>query len=1174
MHVDSIVADANAPKEEAERAADSTDFSRWVVPDGKQPNDFHERLNSHPVYYTGLVIDKRRMGREAAKAYGRWSPRCELYLAPPPLEYLPKSWSASAEIDAKSYQFARNIYTIFLPINKLIQLGSFQLVNTELSDRAFMMSFGFFLKAITTGKVGTQGADLPSGHFFRDDTGKVHPKVEVFGEPIIRKTADNRGLNYIITQYLEKRQNIPLLEAFRTDDSKRTAAQRALLDREMPIVVSEVGFRKEVISKQSLLGVRFWFVTHDKRVELGRALQRRVWRNAVGCGDASANTICQRQLNMEDSWQKEVSSAAEEREKGKDQNAVDSDDNGPALSNAEGMNLFELEQHREEDKILNGADGEAEPDDGIDLDGGGGGGGGSEKDAARAAKEAAKAERKKKRAREKALAGLALNLGLKSCRVPGKDLTAVGQVYLQKVRGERMKRHPEYYIAAGSGNSGFGQRQRGDPERINGDEREVLIGFAEDKFLVKIGVTNVRTLVNIVYRQLLNLNQHNTPTPGTPYHDFIKDLKEADDEARDLGDFNHPYNPGKWFTFTRINELWGLSGDACAEQLDVENYLKPLSDELKKAFPSSGKDSNADNNFELRFPIPSLVWRLSPEKGGKLKEMAKRAPFWAFFPLQELMEQCTRQADLEDAQAAQELEGQKDGTADTVMDQDEETKEAINQFKQMQSTRTWKAAMSHAKKYDQDLTKQHKGGNATDRLLQAQGHQTAAQRAARAAHETTVQDRMADVVGNCRQLRTMVDTVSERQPSQEALLRRYFRDHQFENAFKPEMRPQAATTQKSAVNTHGHNDVHQQHVAYLSEGGASNPPLFMPYTGFDNLTRKGGLIAEKHFELKHIACVTNSVHVLWTMICNVNPSAYRETRRIGLHLMKVGPPGIGKSYIDDIFKKIKVPLTAIETLHSSNMAKFVETPTPDRNIVEDEASSKVIGDSAKTNNSNEHTALTLHKAWLSGDYLSFTVFDMRDGQRVQVRKRVQARGCHITNANIQHLVKDTSIYDRYIIYVVVPFMNITSAQMDVLRAELRPDIKRSMNEYLTRMQLLDRLQFGTCKMLDVEAATINITIAIMHMMLGIPLIRKYGISNDPSMRRIPQGLEFATTATITMGVLDTYSGSYVCTIREPKTATKSVVERPWREDFMKEVRYRLFCTGMAFVSLSHLLTLS
>ena len=353
--------------------------------------------------------------------------------------------------------------------------------------------------------------------------------------------------------------------------------------------------------------------------------------------------------------------------------------------------------------------------------------------------------------------------------------------------------------------------------------------------------------------------------------------------------------------------------------------------------------------------------------------------------------------------------------------------------------------------------------------------------------------------------------------------------------------------------------VHSQHVKVMFEGNPQNPKIYFKFTGYQNLTYNSSLMAEWINRMNTIVGVTNSIHVLAAMFLQMNVNAYDCHRSHGIHIIKIGAPGCGKSFMDAILKKLKLEGTIEDAIHMSDKSKLTEVSQDDRILIKDEADKAIIGDNAKTTTTQDYNSAMLTKAYLgSSGTMGFSVFGMNaEGNRITLHKQVGVRSNMTMSSNVYNPAKDGSIYDRLMRYIIVPTTRPVDASLEIVKKALDPSLGEAASE-LIREELrgLDLLQFRTAKMIAVgSAAKPNINDTLLHVLKGIPKLEKYGISADTSMRRITCVTELSKSLTMTMAAMRTFTNGP--TVRRIGDVTDT---RPWMEAMMREVKYQLFAT--------------
>jgi hypothetical protein len=93
------------------------------------------------------------------------------------------------------------------------------------------------------------------------------------------------------------------------------------------------------------------------------------------------------------------------------------------------------------------------------------------------------------------------------------------------------------------------------------------------------------------------------------------------------------------------------------------------------------------------------------------------------------------------------------------------------------------------------------------------------------------------------------------------------------------------------------------------EGAADDGAMVLPYYNFCNMPPFASFVASLLFKAQWAARVSNSHVSFTTLLLNVAPNSYSETRLIPVHFLMVGAAGVGKSLIMERHQLLRVPGT-------------------------------------------------------------------------------------------------------------------------------------------------------------------------------------------------------------------------------------------------------------------------
>jgi hypothetical protein len=1111
-----------------------------IHPGSDESITFADRLGSHPVVNTAIKLEY------SVEDYRPWSPDKppsslsgrnlnELFVGPPrDVDFLPPSWAPAPPLanDPEAWRIAQQLLVVFVPISAIPSTPKFQV-----SDHAGAvgMAFYFFNKALATSKIGTHRND-GSLHRFLNNHGQSIPKIEVFAEVVV-KESDGLLKQFMAAHYSQ----YSVVETNAKGEKIHTFSKEGVEK-----ATADVRFREKILTRKNIAGVRFILVANDPVFDAGRAFQKREFRNQVLTGEFSPKEVVER----EDAFSEERKKRSIEREKAWKAKKKANKDGDNEEEDAEAANhTHEDADYPHEQPIAS-----ADPRE--------------DERKAKLAKLLKEMEEARVRGEDEE-AGNILKLIEKehaaAQRGPSRqdmiahNIKRAKELYLVVEQGTFDRKHPsmllkikdqqdKFSTSSAMGSASSKRTNFKELRDLSDEQKKEYAGLARGADAAVVSVKRMRDILHVM-GALLNVP---TEKAGSTDSAKVRELRqrlyarsnEMMNENIDLGSRDCYYHPTKWLTFQNIVDGWGLDGIACKEQVNHSNYKSDAG--------------------ELQFPIPSLVWRLAPEKGFKAKALGSQPPIWEFDPLFEKLEEIERKYEQEQRQ--RHAEAQQAKAEDYILKTHKlidnipegmvpaERKKRLKEAEDRNATKFrqssyYKDQETFDKKYPSSVI-----GTPQDSYFSNNASSSADQRD-KELHNCHVRDIIADEVERAEQLETRVLEACKKAPEEEASLIRSFRKHQFK-VYASLMRPDAHKQYPN--NPYGMNTVHKKHVEYLSEGSPSNPTIYFGYTGYENLTFNASLIAEWIQRMKNIVNVTNSIHVLWTMFAQMNVNAYYNQRKHGIHVIKVGAPGCGKSHMDDVMKLLKIPGTVEEAIHSSDMSKLVEVPQDDRFIIEDEANQNLVGDASKSTNSQDYKAKMLNKAYLGNKgTMGFTVFAHNaEGVRVAVHKIVYVRSVQSSNSNIFNPAKDGSIYDRLLRYILVPTSAPTQAGVEILNNALAPCLSQEARRYIESNRPLDALQFRVCKMIATRAcAEPNINDTILHLMKGIATLAKYSISMDSSQRKIIVGMELAKALTVTMAIFRTFFMDGP-TVR--KILGSPAEARPWSEAMMKEVQYALY----------------
>jgi hypothetical protein len=1130
--VDAAAADGHAVKSALAEEIGKV-FREQIKRSGQLPNDFHIRKNSHPVVETeiytsgfGLVPVMRASTVIPSRDY-------EMSRGPPDAFHLPPSWAPLKDMGPpETHRRARQVYNVFIPFASFSSKNSMALKEGSMAEKAFCASWEFFNRALCTRKMGSidpEGGAARKSHRFLDVATKtVLPKFEVFGEVLVKDWQE--PLRTYIAQHHPR------------------ATERERADPEWQArIVSEIGFRDLIVSPTYAVGIRYWVFIYDPKLDLGRAMQRMLWRNQVKFGVASPKEIVIRADALRTAW-KEAKA------------------NEPAAAGAAAAN-----------------DGDSDDAPAPELD-------------AVDAAQAAQAKASKDAAAAEADRG---EMGMgddapKPPRAPRQDpavvlLTkqAVG-LGLRIPSGGPDSRHPfvlheikqslddaEARWSQSGASMVIYRKNPADSQKLSDRDRDRALAGASGKRLAVVSVVSLKGVIDMVYSNLLNAAQNTAILD-----DLAKDIAQLDSETCDLGNFKNPYHPKHWFNFERINKAWQLEGRVCPHQCDIRYYFAFADPRIALA-----------NAFTFRPAIPSLIWHLTPlaadgNVGFESEFLRKHQPFMRFHCLQETLQAlAVRKAERERVEEEERKEKVAMSHQQTTMagltaehlieilPHADEAKRAKIIADELKAEANY--ATSYSRKREEKFAKKYDGGasefapptteHVDQRFAEMGFVDGGEQLQSKAAKSVVVRDILGDAIEDWYALQRKVSQLCDAFPEEKPYTMRSLRDHQFDAVYKPLMHPSIEVSHREA-NKYGMGQVWKLHVAFLHEGMALAPDVVFPFVGMENLTYAASIIADFHLRTRTGLGITNGGHAHWAVFIDSNINCYNAYRAIGIHVQKIGAAGIGKSKLDDATIDSKVEHTTTVSIHTTTNAKLTENPCDNVLQIEDEASGASILDPSKATNQGDLKAALNLKNWLSSakGKIGYSAFVKgANGERSTETRIVNSRGCLCNNTNIDKVTFDTSIKDRFVRYYLISTMDPTASQTQMLEGMLDPTANDRAAETKRSMQILDTLFFRLAQCINVGgAARPNVDDLIIHLTKALPKLSKYGVGSDSSLRRVAIGVEMGVSNTIALAVMQTFYGSGPTIRREylEKGGAVKTEVRKWREDFIKECRPFLFMT--------------
>lgn len=1187
------------PTKKAKGGRQPSEFSKEpkgpvVLYENNEMEKFSDRPGSHPYLDSGLRLEHPFRGKTTAELRSNiYRPRQFateasdagplFHLGPPPPDELPLSWAPAPESynsqgakynewhSAEFTRLAHESIVLYIPIELLPSNDAMHLADSQPHERLFMAAFHFINKALMTNKVGSNDKD-GAPHRFKNQFDQSLAKIEATGEVLLRDP--NTAVNKYILKHHKNEPRTPELLA-------RVAAS--------------VHVREKLFARSNIVGVRMFLFIVDPKLNSSRALQKRLYRNQVEMGTFSPADIVER----EERWERERKQISADYHALKDQfKAIEKEHKTMGQSFMSWPKYLAMKRAEQRPASASAVDPQELPSDQQQQDDGNNAG--DDDHHPRQMEDAAvdpEAHERKKKEKIKALieelaaaqvredqgeiAALEAKIAkLSSAQEKGPSrqqmidglVLSARRLALKFEENRVSSKYPSLLFALKDRSGKFdsstvfgsasskrftGREIRHMPE----EERRLYSEKATGRTVSVVSITRMRDVL-LALGAMINITNEKYVDECTEHDQRINRLRKEFylhqnimlDESSDLNPApgrDHPYRPSDWLTFENMTVGWNLEkAGVCREQLNPSNYY--ISD-----------------TKEFLVPFPCLAWRLPSEKGFKSKTLANVRPFWVFGSLMELYAECERK--YAKKMAAEELESKKRlsdadmlrGTNEiidqVIIDPKKRARAKLEEERKRQMYEKSVLALEQAT-FDKKYTRSDLSGgvSASDRKFSsgaAPDHQADADKE---KQEILVRDILGDATEDATKWLQRVKDMVKKCPEDEAALIRAYRKHQLEK-FVALMRPDAHST-LYPKNVYGMNVVHSQHVKTLYEGNKDNPSIYFKFCGYQNLTYNSSLMAEWINRMNTIVGVTNSIHVLATMFFQMNVNAYYAQRAHGIHVIKIGAPGCGKSFMDAILKKIKLDGTCEDSIHMSDKSKLVEVPQDDRVLIKDEADHSITSDAAKSNSAQDYNAKMLTKAYLGagGGTMGFSVFGVNaDGKRITLHKEVSVRSNMTMNSNIYSPAKDGSIYDRLMRYIIVPTTRPVDSSLEIVRKALDPSLNEAATAMITgEFRGVDLIQFRTTKMISVGAAAQpNINDTLLHILKGIPKLEKYGISSDTSMRRITCMSELAKALTITMAGMRTFTNGPTV-----KRTGEVASTREWMESMMKEVRYQLYAS--------------
>lgn len=767
---------------------------------------------------------------------------------------LPKNWSEARPVPPD--QWAESSAHMWLSIPSAVLGLSADTFEFDLNVKggfAYLIAFTFVVKALTSSKEGTRSDGSVGKGFFMRQADEARglsecalPKLAVFIE---KMAADYRG---------------PLARYAREKHPGKTPDQI-----DMDEVRSDVEFRRRISARPLQRGVRLLIVVLDPKFSIGRSLSHRQWKNKLESGEASPAEIVNvydkivasykaRKVSFEGRCSKSSSSSSKEADR------EDASDVGPEVDAEEGLRTLEEQQREKEiEQILGDAAPEPEPD-GENLCGGGGSKKGkkSKKKASGAEEEeeedvelppdhdqVAEAAQKQQQQQQQAQGPQETDRQRKSresseCR---RKLGYLGMRIRASDRdGEAYRRADNYLWTKFFGHD-------------NG--RGV---YGADRVQKPVDVKHVRSMIlgrmkpheyhKMCTKTLLEMSQNFAVFLGKK--SVASDPRSLENEAQDLGDFDHALNPRRLFTFASSVEALEPPGDPtsiCAEQRDESNYFDPATG-------------------QFRFPLPDMVFRV-PDHEFRARLFFERKCPWYFSAFEEKLEAVERKSKEKLYQSIRRdhLSGlnpprppsspgplASDGEEDEQAAEDRERRKRADSY--MSSTSRGlmhpskgshknpglvakraesRAALFHNAQVDLIAERGSKLGVENDR-----------QKAERERRAHIVSDVVLQDLGAAEELEQRVAKAVDESPEDRDVMTKLYRDHQFE-IYKGRMRPGAK----------GVNDIFAAHANHLHTEKERARGVNFNFTGFDNLTYAGSIVAEFLLKAKHHVGLSHSCHM-------------------------------------------------------------------------------------------------------------------------------------------------------------------------------------------------------------------------------------------------------------------------------------------------------------------------
>jgi hypothetical protein len=1040
--------------------------------------------------------------------------------------------------------FVHNEFWFIIPERHLLHDSSAQMQSFTEEQIQFYVALQFVMRALNNHRLGTDPpGDGTPAHMFRDPVSEARdlmPKIVWFGELIVKEFRD-----------LLKRYRI---EFNKTED---------ITDDQ---ICQERMFRWRLLQPKNRWGLRLRCCIVDPKYNAGHAFQVRIWNNLFEMGRISPKQLAER-----------VDALCEEVNK--DERPFN-EQYKPWLSKDELEEKRLLEAIERAQVFGNDAEAAAGGEPGVPR---------NAEEMEEGPKKTAKETRKELDLKERRtciarMQGIGVkHRGLDRQTKENAQSVVCNWLKLRKVLGANNRDSANSHngdpgdIGAGSAAVAAAAATAGAPGRrpsggADGYAHPVHGGFAraqlQNKYLYVQDVLSMRDLCLNVYAPLLHRNFYGMLQPG--------ERRVIDSDSQYLSfSSSHPLDPSRWFTFDAAVRAV-FAQELSNEALDIY-YQKAAAKKPNRiprypdVTPEQRNHGNyyavdperADGKRVVAFPIPMLAYRF-PNGLFNPREWYRRHVFYWFNAYDEEMREARaakqrleserRTASLQSMLSGGDVElteEQRDALIMSAMDptRDREvqaTQAATRALCGMDigyaaTTSAAEGAMSADASAPPpppvegaDMEEHDANGgllitSETLRVNRAR-HATDIERIQLEQRRSIHTDIWDDDNVDRATLMLDIDSVCQVVPQYRPRLLYYLHETRFADTYLRHLH----------AGMRLRNPVTQSHASfpYLRTAGNNSgmvaKNIWFNYSGFQNLPFHSSILAGLLLDARYGLGTTCGHHIWLTVLMTVVPNAYSSLRKIALHIMKVGPPGTGKTQLDTMIHDCKVNHTILNQDHVSKQARMVPVAQNDMIWVYDEACAAMLSDGARAKSHDEIQANSQMKMFLSKDTTNYMRYQKQEnGSGLQDRGTVSTRCCVLVNANNQNVNDDTSIYDRFMIYQLMPFSNPYLSQVFVNKRTALGSLDTHFAIPVNNaMKNQDTLVFRLQKVIAVGAAPPpDVTLFVSHLMLGLTKIACYSVTSTASLRTTAKLTEMAKGLAVSLAVRSAFSGPMAKSIK-------------------------------------------